>query len=85
MFLITKRSAVAQYLITDSMFVRTENSHSQMFFKIGVLKNFPIFARKHLRWIIFLINPPQVFSCEYCKMFKNTYFEKHLQMTAFEI
>ena len=23
-----------------------------------------------------------MFSCEYCKVFKNTYFEKHLQMAA---
>ena len=27
-----------------------------MFFKIGVLKNFSIFAIKHLWWILFLIN-----------------------------
>ena len=26
--------------------------------------------------------PKQVFSCEYCEIFKNTYFEKHLQTTA---
>ena len=24
----------------------------------------------------------QVFACEICKTFKNTYFEEHLQMTA---
>ena len=24
----------------------------------------------------------QVFSCEYCELFKNTYYEKHLQTTA---
>ena len=23
-----------------------------------------------------------MFSCEYCKIFKSTYFEEHLQMTA---
>ena len=28
---------------------------SQIFFKIGVLKNFAIFARKHLCWSLFLI------------------------------
>ena len=28
--------------------------------------------------------PAQVFSCEYCKIFKNTYFEKHLWTAAFE-
>ena len=26
--------------------------------------------------------PTQVFSCEYCELFKNNYFEKHLQMAA---
>ena len=26
--------------------------------------------------------PTQAFSCEYCKIFKNTYFEKHLQTAA---
>ena len=46
-----------------------------MFFKIAVLKYSAIFARKHLWWIVFLIN---LFN-------KNTYFEKHLQAAAFEI
>ena len=27
--------------------------------------------------------PAQVFSCEYCELVKNTYFEEHLQMAAF--
>ena len=31
------------------------SSRSQMFFKIGVLKNFAIFAEKHLCWSLFLI------------------------------
>ena len=26
--------------------------------------------------------PTQLFSCEYCEIFKNTYFEEHLQMAA---
>ena len=26
--------------------------------------------------------PTQVFSCQYCEIFKNTYFEEHLQTTA---
>ena len=26
--------------------------------------------------------PTQVFFCEYCEIFKNTYFEKHLRTTA---
>ena len=67
-----------QYLITNFMIVsynKCRSSRSQMFFKIGVLKNFAIFARKHLWWILFLIN---LFN-------KNTYFEKHLRTAAFEI
>ena len=28
--------------------------------------------------------PTQGFSCEYCEVFRNTYFEKHLRTTAFE-
>ena len=31
---------------------------------------------------ILLKRPAQVFSCEYCEIFKNTYFEEHLQMAA---
>ena len=27
-------------------------------------------------------DPTQMFSCEYCKMFKDTYFEEQLQMAA---
>ena len=37
----------------------------------GVLKNFANFTEKHL-----------VFSCEICKIFKNTYFEEHLRRIA---
>ena len=71
--------ADAQYLITKFVIIISYNkdrsSRSQMFFKIAVLKNFAIFARKHLWWILFLIN---LFN-------KNTYFEKHLRTAAFEI
>ena len=28
-------------------------------------------------------SPIQVFSCEYCEIFKNTYFAKHLQTAAY--
>ena len=77
LFLVKERSADAQYLIARS-------SRSQMFFKISVLKSFAIFARKLLCWIFFLINPPQVFSCECCKIFKNTYSEKHLRRAAID-
>ena len=29
------------------------SSHSQMFFKVGVLKSYAIFAGKYLRWSLF--------------------------------
>ena len=50
----------------------------------GVPKMFTSFTGKHLCWSLFLItrDSNKVFSCEYCKSFKNTYFEQHLQTTA---
>ena len=66
------------------MFLCHGNSRSQMFFKIGVFMNFSIFTGKHLCWSLFLIKlqafkketPAQVFSCEYCEIFKNTFFNR---------
>ena len=64
-----------------------KNSCSQMVFKIGLLKNFAIFTGIHLCWGHFLIKlqvlrpatlfkktPTQVLSCEYCEIFKNSFF-----------
>ena len=64
----------------------------------GVLKNLANFTRKHLRWSFFLTKvqgrdcnfikmrlPTQVLSCKICKIFKNTYFEKHLQTSVSKI
>ena len=56
------------------------------FFKVGVLKSYAIFAGKHLRWSYFWIKfqsfrpatlkitPTKVLFCEYCKIFKNSFF-----------
>ena len=59
---------------------------SQIFFKVGVLKNFTDFTGKHLCWSVFLIKlkafrpatllkktPTQVLCCEICETYKNTY------------
>ena len=63
------------------------SSHSQMFFKIGVLKNFVIFTGKHLYWSLFLIKlqetPTQVFFCEYCKILMNTFLCRTPRVVAF--
>ena len=51
-------------------------------------KNFAILTWKPLCWSLFLIKcyvkktPTQVFSCEHCKIFKNTYFEEHLPVAV---
>ena len=72
------------------------SSHSQMFFKIGALKNLAIFTGKHLCWSLFLIKylawrpstqtwktPTQVFSCEYCEIFESTFFYRTPLVAAF--
>ena len=46
------------YVLIWKMFLQNNFqkwSLSQMFFKIGVIINFPIFTRKYLRWSLFLI------------------------------
>ena len=51
----------------------------QMFFKIGVLKNFANFTRKRLHWSFFLIKLQALFnnvSYEISQIFKNTFFNK---------
>ena len=74
------------------------SSRSLMFFKIGVLKNFAIFKRKHLCRSFFLRklrawrhatllkrDSTQVFSCEYCEFFKNTFFSQNTSGGCFLI
>ena len=57
-----------------------------MFFKINILKNFAIFTGKKLRWSLYFIKlqafgpgtflkrDSNMFFCEYCEIFKNSYF-----------
>ena len=44
---------------------------SQMFFKIGLVKNFVMFTGKYLCWSLFL---KRLFSCEYYEILKNSFF-----------
>ena len=53
-----------------------KSSRSQMFFKIGALKNFVKSTGKHPCWSLFLIKSAKVFSCEICKIFKNTFLDR---------
>ena len=53
--------------------------------KKAILKNFAVITGKHLCCSLFLLKrdtPAQVFSFEYCEIFKNTYFEEHLRTAA---
>ena len=55
--------------------------------KKGVLENFSKFTGKHLcshQACNFIKKETlaQVFSCEFCEIFKNTFFTEHLRMTA---
>ena len=53
--------------------------------KIALLKNFERFTGKHLPsglQVYYKETPTQVFSCEYCEIFQNSYFEEHMQTTA---
>ena len=57
-----------------------------MFYKKAVLKNLAIFIGKQLHWSLYLIKlEAQLFSCEYRKIFKNTYPKEHLRTTASEV
>ena len=77
------------------VFTLFRSSHRRCFIKKAVLKHFAIFTWKHLCWSLFLIKlqpfrsatllketPTQLFSCDYCEIFKNTYFEEHLGRAA---
>ena len=78
--------------------VNDRSSHRRCSVKKGFPKNLANFTGKHLCWSLFLIKLQafrcipvkfacvflltQVFSCEICQIFQNTYFEEHLQTTA---
>ena len=60
----------------------------EVFYQKGVPENFAKFTGKHLCQSLFFNKVAeketlaQVFSCEFCKIFKNTFFTEHLRTTA---
>ena len=48
--------------------------------KKAVLQNFAIFIGNYLCWRLTIST--KVFSCEYCEIFNNNYFEEHLRKVA---
>ena len=71
---------------------KTRSSHQRCSMKKGVLRNFTKFTGKHLFLrktseaynFIKKETLAQVFSCEFCEIFKNTFFTEDLWMTASE-
>ena len=71
-----------------------QKQSQEVFHKEAVLKNFSIFTGKHLCWSLFLLKlqawrlatllkrHSKVFFCEYCKVFKRSYFEEYQWATA---
>ena len=51
--------------------VQFQKQPSEVFCKIGVLKNFANFTGKHLCWSLLLI---KLFSCEFFELFKSIFF-----------
>ena len=75
-------------LISEAGVLVIRSIRSQMICKIGAVKNFAIFAEKHLCWSLSLTKlqafikkrlPTQVFSCRHCKTFKNNFFMENLR------
>ena len=67
------------------IFVTAISSHRSCFVKKGVLRNSAKFKGKHLCQSLFFNKKetlPQVFSCEFREISKNTFFTEHLWVTA---
>ena len=63
---------------------KSRSSRPEVFFKRGVLKSFAKFTGKPLCQRLFL-KLAQVFSCEFCENFKNTFFIEHLWWQLLQI
>ena len=57
--------------INYKIYAMCRSSRSQLFFKIGALKNLAIFTQKHLCWSLFLIKL-QAWRCYYCSFLIKT-------------
>ena len=72
----------------NNEYLNTRSSRPEMFCKKGVLKKFAKFAGKYLCQSLFfnkvsgLKALAQVFSCEFCGIFKNTCFYRTLLVAA---
>ena len=65
-------------------FGNDRSSHRKSSIEKDVLEIFTKFTGKHLCQSLFFNNKtlPQVFSCEFCEIFRNIFFTEHLRVTA---
>ena len=63
-------------------YVSVQKQPPEVFYIKGVIKNFTKFTGKHLWQSLFFKNEilAQVFSCEFCEIFKNTFLTEHLRL-----
>ena len=64
---------MAKHCLIKSQSIRTvylRSSHQRSYLRKGVLRNFTKFTGKHLSGSL-----AQVFSCEFCKISKNTFLQ----------
>ena len=86
-FLMSKKHLI-EFDILDFLIRQKQPPDASMW--KGVLSNITKFTEKHLCQSIFFNkkvfikkeNLAQVFSCEFCEISKNTFFEEHLWTTA---
>ena len=58
----------------DCLYISLQKQSAEVFHKKGVVKNFSKLTRKNLS--------QNLFSCEFCKVFKNTFLTEHLWTNA---
>ena len=87
----SSKSLVWHMTIFYQTYCTRRNSHQRFSIKKGVPKNYTKFTSKHLCHCLFFNNAAvlrsatfwkkktltQVFSCEFCKILKNTFFTEH--------
>ena len=79
------RNLLINYLNLIKESIQKQLLTEQMFFEIGVLKNFAIFRGKHLCWSVFLIKLQACnFPVNIAKNFKNSFFYKTPLVAASE-
>ena len=71
-----------QLHLFNTLISSTRSNHRRWSIKIGVLENFTKFTGKHLHRSLYFKTPTQVFSFEFCEIFKNPFFVEHLRATA---